>query len=140
MTITPKLIFIDGIDRIGKDSVIRAIHKKTKYKHILVNRGPISYLAYHNIFSRPCQVGDYINLLTPETISIVLLGAPSIIKKRFEETNEPDLPVSIEHAQDVLKLTADFASAFVESNIFMVLIDELTVEELADKIIQFVGL
>lgn len=139
--IVSKIVFVDGIDRTGKDSVIRAIHKKTKYKHVLVNRGPISYLAYHKIFDRDCVVSDYLNLLTPGTISVVLVGDPSIIKQRFVNTNEPDLPVSIEEAQDILEIAADFASAFVKSScVHRVVIDGLSVDELADFIIDSVGL
>lgn len=140
MTIIPKLIFIDGIDRVGKDTIIREIHKKTKYKHVLVNRGPISYIAYHLIFNREFDPSEYMDLLTDETISIVLVADTEVLAKRFVETNEPDLPVSIEKAQNILKLVADRAAEKTSENVYLVEIEQLSPADLADKIINFVGL
>ena len=33
-----KMIFIDGTDRVGKGSLMQAIHKATNYKHLIFDR------------------------------------------------------------------------------------------------------
>ena len=41
-----KIIFIEGVDRVGKGSLMQAIHKATDYKHIIFDRGVISNIVY----------------------------------------------------------------------------------------------
>ena len=50
--VKPKFIFIEGVDRVGKGSLIEAIHKATNYKHIIFDWGLISNMAYSSIFNR----------------------------------------------------------------------------------------
>lgn len=50
-----KLIFIEGVDRTGKGSLMQAIHKATNYKHVIFDRGVISNIAYSMIHGRITQ-------------------------------------------------------------------------------------
>ena len=48
----PKLIILEGVDRSGKDSMQDAIDQATKYKHMVMDRGPIGFKAYCDIYSK----------------------------------------------------------------------------------------
>ena len=51
-TTKPKYIILEGVDRVGKGTMQLAINKATNYKHIVVDRGPIGFLAYTRIFDK----------------------------------------------------------------------------------------
>ncbi|PEN61668.1 hypothetical protein [Bacillus wiedmannii] len=51
-TTKPKLIILEGVDRSGKDSMQDAIDSITRYKHMVMDRGPIGFKAYCEIFNK----------------------------------------------------------------------------------------
>lgn len=55
-TTEPKIIILEGVDRVGKSTLKDTIHKLTNFKHFLIDRGPISYMAYCEIFNRPIDL------------------------------------------------------------------------------------
>jgi len=50
--IKPRIIIVEGVDRTGKTELINEINKRTSYRHIIRDRGPIGYRAYSIIFDR----------------------------------------------------------------------------------------
>lgn len=50
--IQPKMIFIEGVDRVGKGSLMQAIHKATNYKHLIFDRGVFSNIVYSIVYRR----------------------------------------------------------------------------------------
>lgn len=48
----PKILIINGVDRVGKDSFIDQVDKQTKYRHITIDRGPDGFQAYCDIFGK----------------------------------------------------------------------------------------
>ncbi|MED4262021.1 hypothetical protein [Priestia aryabhattai] len=48
----PKIIILEGVDRSGKDSMQDAIDSATKYKHMVMDRGPIGFKAYCDIYDK----------------------------------------------------------------------------------------
>jgi deoxyadenosine/deoxycytidine kinase len=54
----PKFIILEGVDRSGKDSMQDAIDKATKYKHMIMDRGPIGFKAYCEIYNKPTDLFD----------------------------------------------------------------------------------
>lgn len=89
----PKLIYVEGLDRSGKTSFINEFNLLTNFKHIIVDRGPFSFMAYDEIFSRP--VIERTHLVTNDSIMVFLNPTPETLTKRFKLTNEPELPVHI---------------------------------------------
>jgi len=55
-TTEPKLIILEGVDRSGKDSMQDAIDAATKYKHMVMDRGPIGFKAYCGIYNKPSEL------------------------------------------------------------------------------------
>lgn len=96
----PKLIYVEGLDRSGKTSFISEFNSLTNFKHIIVDRGPFSFMAYDEIFSRP--VIDRTHLVTKDSIMVFLNPTPETLTKRFTLTNEPELPVYIPVAYYIL--------------------------------------
>ena len=81
-----KIIFIEGVDRVGKGSLMQAIHKATNYKHIIFDRGVISNMVYSIVHNR----------LTPE-----LYVEYSNIEEEIAKTNRVVLHLTC--STDVLK-------------------------------------
>jgi thymidylate kinase len=55
-TATPKLIILEGVDRSGKDTMWEEIDKQTKYRHMVMDRGPIGFKTYCELFSKPREL------------------------------------------------------------------------------------
>lgn len=81
-----KLIFIEGVDRVGKGSLMQAMHKATNYKHIIFDRSVISNIVYSIAYNR----------LTPE-----LYVEYSNIEEQLAKTNHVVLHLTC--STDVLK-------------------------------------
>lgn len=81
-----RMIFIEGVDRVGKGSLMQAIHKATDYKHVIFDRGVISNIVYSIVHNR----------LTPE-----LYTEYTNIEKQIAKTNHIVLHLTC--ATDVLK-------------------------------------
>ncbi|MFD6442158.1 hypothetical protein ACFWDG_20720 [Peribacillus sp. NPDC060186] len=52
----PKFIILEGVDRSCKDSMQDAIDKATRYKHFIIVRGPIGFMAYCELFKKGYQL------------------------------------------------------------------------------------
>ena len=59
-----KMIFIDGTDRVGKGSLMQAIHKATNYKHLIFDRSVLSKKVYSEAHNRLTAelIDDYNNI------------------------------------------------------------------------------
>lgn len=55
-TTVPKFIILEGVDRSGKDSMQDEIDKQTRYKHFIMDRGPIGFKAYCDIFNKDFEL------------------------------------------------------------------------------------
>lgn len=128
----PRVILIDGLDRTGKSTLIKNIHQLTSFKHILVDRGPISFEAYNEIFDRPSE--DYSDLFLTDVLSIALICPVRVLKERFELTNEPPLPKTLEECSSIFsKYIARYTC--LGFNIAIVNSDTADPLDLANKIV-----
>lgn len=83
------LVFVEGIDKTGKDTLVRYINELTAYKHCVLTRGPISTSAYAYKFKR--QYDDsYIKSLK-DSLIIYLTADTEDLNIRFKLTNEPEI-------------------------------------------------
>lgn len=83
------LVFVEGIDKTGKDTLVRYINELTSYKHCVLTRGPISTSAYAYKFKR--QYDDsYIKSLK-DSLIIYLTADTEDLNIRFKLTNEPEI-------------------------------------------------
>lgn len=84
------LIFVEGIDKTGKDTLVRYINELTNYKHCVLTRGPISTTAYAYKFKRNDYDDSYIESLKNSLI-IYLTADTEDLNIRFKLTNEPEI-------------------------------------------------
>lgn len=84
----PEMIFLEGVDRTGKSTLLNEICKQSNYRYIICDRAILSQLAYNNKYSRSHEY----DLATYKLFPIVYLTASSdVLLQRFKDTEEPDL-------------------------------------------------
>ena len=88
-----KMIFIEGVDRTGKGSLMQAIHKETQYKHVVFDRGVISNIVYATVNGRLTTdlMRQYQSLekqiAKSNHVVIYLTCSTEVLKERMENTN-----------------------------------------------------
>lgn len=85
------IIIFDGMDKVGKTTLIHALNKVTNYEHIIIDRGPNSYLVYDELYSRPYET-DHIkaemDLRDTSHLCVYCYADEEDIEKRLKEANE----------------------------------------------------
>jgi len=133
--ILPRLIFVEGVDRVGKTTLIEAIHKATDYKHIIVDRGVISNMVYSiskkRYSKRNMEKYNEIDssLGRMNALVIYVTCDTDIIQKRIELTNHEYVDVDFEK-----ELFEDFVST---TEMCMVKVDtgKNTTDEIVEKLL-----
>ena len=132
----PMFIFVEGVDRVGKGSLIEAIHKATNYKHIIFDRGIISNMAYATIYNRS-NINTYKEYLKLERqmkklehLVIYMDCNDEELEKRCIETNHEII--------DYKKHKQVFTSIYVTSvlNIHKVDSSNMTPDEIAQQLLE----
>lgn len=83
------LIFVEGIDKTGKDTLVRYINEVTNYKHCVLTRGPISSMAYAKKFNR--EFDDSCMKSLEGSLIVYLTADTEDLNIRFKLTNEPEI-------------------------------------------------
>jgi len=103
----PILLIIDGMDKSGKTTLINFINKKTKYAPLILDRGPIGYKVYSEIFKRQNTPADYDmlekTLLKSKHLCIYLYADEQEIKNRFLTSGEKKVPLGIRAHLNIYK-------------------------------------
>lgn len=68
--VKPKFIILEGVDRTGKSTMQLAINKSTKYKHYVMDRGPIGFKAYCEIFNKDKELFESYDKSEKEFLNI----------------------------------------------------------------------
>jgi len=90
-----KIIFFEGVDCVGKTTVMKEFNKITDFRYMCLDRGIISYFTYAEIFQRKVLKYPEFMLQRIEPISIVvyLYADERVLTKRMKDTGHPDYPV-----------------------------------------------
>lgn len=83
------IVFVEGIDKSGKDTIVRYINEYTKYVHYVSARGPMSVIAYGNKFSRAVDDFEYLSKIADNVLIIHLVVDEDDFNIRCKLTNEP---------------------------------------------------
>lgn len=81
-------IFIDGIDKSGKDTIAKYVIELSKFRYIINGRGIISQIAYNNVYNRQY---DYDLSQQSQFINICLFVDFDDWRIRCKMTNEPSI-------------------------------------------------
>lgn len=87
----------EGVDKVGKDTAKNAFDKKTSYLYTNLNRGPIGYLSYDEIFNRLSEqrLDDRLeswNEIKDDSLVIYLYANAAVLEERIKEAG--DDPIS----------------------------------------------
>ena len=85
------LIFVEGIDKTGKDTIVKYINEITNYRHCVLTRGPLSATAYARKFNRTDYDESYIKSIKDNSLIILLTANIEDLNIRFKLTNEPEI-------------------------------------------------
>lgn len=83
------LIFVEGIDKTGKDTLVRYINELTNYKYCVMTRGPLSAAVYAEKFER--EFDDSCLNVLKDSLIIYLTADTQDLDIRFKLTNEPEI-------------------------------------------------
>lgn len=90
-----KIVIFEGIDGSGKDTLIRAFHLRTNWRHLVLNRGPASYVVYGKLYGRDLDYDDYFEfdkqLSRLGAIRIYLEASRNVIIKRNIDKGDRDI-------------------------------------------------
>lgn len=85
------IVIFDGMDKVGKTTLIHALDKATNYEHIIIDRGPNSYLVYDKLYDRP-YAADHLktemDIRNSSHLCIYCHADEEDIKARLKEANE----------------------------------------------------
>lgn len=83
------IIFVEGIDKTGKDTLAYYLNQYTDFGHYVSARGPLSTLVYAEKFKRKCDSFDYLIRIKNEILIVLLTSEEKDLDIRFKMTDEP---------------------------------------------------
>lgn len=88
-------IIFEGLDKSGKGTLEYALLKRTSYKHIVIDRGPVGYLVFDDVFNRgtKCSKQNFIHqarkIMKTKDFLVVYCKAPiDVVSQRLESHGE----------------------------------------------------
>lgn len=134
------LIFFEGVDKVGKSTLINEVNKKTNYKHTLIDRGPISNLVYNKLLNRDCkEVIKTLDELSKIDYLVIYVEANNdIIKERMNKHNEKLIH---EKLYDIDNVKNTFINSLQNCycNYIVVNTTDKTIQESIDEILNYIN-
>jgi len=88
------IVIFEGIDKVGKTTLIKEFGKKERYKSLCMDRGPGGYLFYDSIFKRLDQerlrniASEIDDINRVKHVVIYLWADEKTVMQRLKENNE----------------------------------------------------
>lgn len=100
-------VIFEGLDKTGKTTLEYAFLKATNYKHIVIDRGPVGYMTFDEIFGRETlQRRDTFILQATEVmhfskdfVVVYCFADKDVVDERLKEHNEV-CPYDYENAKE----------------------------------------
>lgn len=130
------IVIFDGMDKVGKTTLIHALDKATNYEHIIIDRGPTSYLVYDEIYNRPYKadhVKTEMDLRNASHLSVYCYAKDEDIEARLAKAGE-----SFEEAQgSISEVKNKFFISVDKTSLDTIYINTstMTIDEAVSKII-----
>lgn len=135
------IILFEGMDKVGKTTLIHALNKATNYEHIIIDRGPNSYLVYDEIYKRGHRLDYYkteMDIRNTSHLCVYCYADVEDIEKRLAEAGE-----EFEEEQGtILEVGANFDEKIANSNLDTIFINtsKYTVDASIDIITNYIEL
>jgi len=117
------IILLDGIDKSGKTSILKALVKRSNGKLLVIDRSFISQIVYSRIYNRQINEKFFIDQAKIAFQNgykfFIITANTDIIEKRFKICNEKDLDISdiFMHKQVLFNVLNDFNENGIKINI-----------------------
>ena len=110
------IILFEGMDKVGKTTLINYLNKDTKFEHIIIDRGPNSYLVYNKLYNRPYEIDYYkteMDLRNSTYLCVYCYAEEETIKDRLNQYSE-----NWDNRQGtILDVKKEFDKKMAESNL-----------------------
>lgn len=120
---------IDGVDKTGKDMLVKYITRMSNHKYVIQARGIVSQIAYSKIYGRDYEydLDNYEN-----DVIVLLTGDIEDLKIRHKITNEPKIDIERD-----LKVFGEVAEELSKRGltVYQANTSHLTPYEVAEKVI-----
>lgn len=89
----PVLLIFEHQDKTGCTTTISNVDKASYYKHFMLDRGPLSYSAYSQLYNKGPEYDQLESqIMNCRHLQVYLTCDVDVIKQRFIDCDEPDLP------------------------------------------------
>lgn len=102
-------VIFEGLDKAGKTTLEWEFLKATNYKHIVIDRGPASYMTFDKLFNRETKLGNQTFIKQARKINkskdffvVYCYASEDVAAKRLKEHNE-ECPYNYSKAQKLLR-------------------------------------
>lgn len=102
-------VIFEGLDKVGKTTLEWELLKATNFKHVVIDRGPIGYMVFDEIFERKDGLSkqNFIHqarkiMKTKDFMVVYCYADKDIVDKRLKEHNET-CPYDYEKAQKLYR-------------------------------------
>lgn len=134
-------IVFEGLDKSGKGTLEWELLKATNFKHIIIDRGPVGYLVFDNLFERKTKEGytqfaKNISLMkVSEDFLVVYCKVSADIALKRIEANGETCPYNYEYAQELYDMLIE--GLYQHQNINVITIDtSKPINECVELIVQ----
>jgi len=130
------LIIFEGVDKTGKSTLLKEVLKRTNYKHIVYDRGPVSQIVYSYLFDRDLDSSIYYvtsTLRNLKNLIVLCVADCDIIEQRLKDVNE-ELPDQLKDIKTVQKMF-EAESYILGFNVLRVDTTNASVDECIDMIL-----
>lgn len=132
-------VIFEGLDKSGKGTLEREFLKKVNYEHIIVDRGPVGYMVFDEIFGRTTKdrkenfIRQARRIMKSNDFIIVYCKAPfEVVQDRLKEHKE-ECPYDYKKAQ---KLYNTCINRFYFKNFVIEVDTTKSVDDCVDLIIK----
>lgn len=119
------LVIFEGMDKTGKTTLVKEFNEITGYKHIVIDRGPVSSYVYDDIYKRGCRdsyEGFERAICSIKHLVVLCIASKSTIHRRLVEAGE-FLPKEQIEAGGVPHIQKKFIEESFKSNMNVVTIN-----------------
>ena len=119
------LVIFEGMDKTGKSTLVREFNVATNYKHIVLDRGPLSSYVYDSIYNRGCRYsyeGFEKAICNINHLVVLCIASEYTIDRRLVEAGE-FLPKEQIEAGGVPHIQKKFIEESFKSNMNVVTIN-----------------
>lgn len=102
-------VIFEGLDKAGKTTLEWEFLKATNFKHVVIDRGPISYMIFDKLFNRETKPGNQVFIKqarevnkSKDFIVVYCYASEDVVAKRLKEHNE-ECPYNYGKAQKLLR-------------------------------------